>query len=276
MRISLHSAQVGQPVRPPLRSGFTLVEMLIVVLILAILIGVSVRMLQMVRDQKEKAITMQRLEKLKAAIEVFYNEYGHYPPVDHRYVFNDQVDYLVPDVLTINNEMTRWRGGADWEEDYPLFCFGLLAYLMPRFQCDMRYDLSIMTKQPYDYRDMFNNPQWRNKNRDFNGNALLGNGERDELAWELIKPYIDDIIIPHTINTGIGEGGYRGRGNHALGFPSVEKRADPDKPNYYLMQFTVWDGWQRPFHYRSDPPYMTYKLWSDGGRNGPIYGDVGF
>lgn len=71
-----------QPTAQPVNrsAGFTLVEMLVVVLIIAVLIGITVKILGGAGRQAAKAQTVNRMERLKHSIEEYYTEYGQYPP----------------------------------------------------------------------------------------------------------------------------------------------------------------------------------------------------
>jgi prepilin-type N-terminal cleavage/methylation domain-containing protein len=63
------------------RGGFTLIEMLVVVFIMALLMGLLVRNMRNSDERAKRAATENTIEKVKAAIEEFYAEYGQYPPV---------------------------------------------------------------------------------------------------------------------------------------------------------------------------------------------------
>ena len=253
--------------------GFTLVEMLVVVLIIAILIGISVKIIGAFKDQNEKAVTKKRIQQLKAAIEAFYSEYGHYPPVVRDRVFDgdpaytwqenykDLVNYEIPDEWTIDK-----AGNITETYQRPFFYIGLLGYLMPRWSSGDWYNLDHV-KTKLSGQDAFSCKQWKDYNVDFYGNALTTNSTHDVQAKERWMPFISDIIDPDNFGDVKAGGEYLNR-------KSVRSiYGQNGKTQYFLKVFTVRDGWGDSFYYRSDPPHMTYKLWS---KHGVEVGDTGF
>jgi len=239
-------------VRPPDRStGFTLVEMLVVVLIIAILIGLTVKILGGAGRQAAKAVTVNRLERLKHAVEEFYSEYGQYPPVPV-YAGAQPVAYEFPWTngnFTMASGQFAGTNGAGWGEA-PLFTFGLMGFLTARFNGEVRGAYIIRP-------DVFDNPQWRAFNQ------TDGDIERFLAAMRRWAPFLDGP--PDSILNG-----------------RLSARAVRSIP-YTNAVITVVDGWYRDLCYESKPPYQTYKLWSMG-LNGAsetnvtsddIYGNVG-
>jgi len=237
------------------KKGFTLVEMLVVVLIIAILMGLAYRNLDFGKGMSEKAVTLNRMEKLAHAIEEYRAEYGQYPPVNRNHLKKmgfDIIEYMVPDHKTI---------GGWGTVDHPLFQFGLLGFLMPRYECDNRYNLgdySAITLPAH-----YNNWQWKDYNQS-GGAALQGNGPRDARAWQRWKPYVDDIIEPKRIDDTPGGRDIMDR-YCAVGVKNGARHGIDlkNRPDYLLLYFTVVDGWggHGRFKYRSDPPHSTYRLW---------------
>lgn len=265
-----------KPIVSNMRRGFTIIEMLVVVVVVAILIAIMVRTIQGVSGTNERAVTIQRLERLKFAIEEYYNEYGQYPPVDSRHVFSDRVDYMFPHPDYASSASAAI--GQNDEMAYPLFKFGLMGFLVPRYDFEERYDLGDAGGKGLD-KAFFKSSQWSNFNRDKDGNPLIGNGPRDERAWRRWKKFIDDIIKPDRMEFGSNKGG-------DYLWPVYRGSSSGSDPAYYLQQFTIKDGWDNSIKYKSDPPYTSYKLWSTGGadeddystaaRKKWIYGDVGY
>jgi prepilin-type N-terminal cleavage/methylation domain-containing protein len=64
------------------RAAFTLVELLVVVAIILILMGVSMKVMSVVNRAAYASGTIERLEKTKMAIEGFYALKGIYPPCE--------------------------------------------------------------------------------------------------------------------------------------------------------------------------------------------------
>ena len=64
----------------PHKRGFTLIEMLIVIVIILILSGMLLKIMGLVGRKTGAARAHYDLEQLQNAINEFYAEYGHYPP----------------------------------------------------------------------------------------------------------------------------------------------------------------------------------------------------
>jgi len=62
-------------------AAFTLVEMMVVVVVIAILIAGVFRLMKAVDMKNREAQTKARLQRIQNAISAFYAEYGTYPPV---------------------------------------------------------------------------------------------------------------------------------------------------------------------------------------------------
>lgn len=61
------------------RPAFTLVELLVVVLIIGLLIGITVPLVGKMRDRAQAADTMAQINKLRAAIELYHQNFHAYP-----------------------------------------------------------------------------------------------------------------------------------------------------------------------------------------------------
>lgn len=64
-----------------LKKGFTLVELLIVIVIVAILMAITFRVMGVGEEQTERQNTVLRLHALESAISGYYAAFGSYPPV---------------------------------------------------------------------------------------------------------------------------------------------------------------------------------------------------
>ena len=221
------------------RAGFTLAEMLVVVVIIIILMGVVFRMLRPAGEQSARAVTVERLERLKAAVEEFYAEYGQYPPVP--YYKNTKlpgsnsrilgsiapedelvqpVRYECPSTGGMRSDMIGTLEDKQWEEA-PIFTFGLMSFLVKRAG-DGKWHASL-----YDH------DQWRAEN------SINGNQPRDEAAVERWAPFLD----------GATYGDVAGRGGGG---------------SYTNTYVSAYDGWERDFIYVSPPPHQSYLLFSRG------------
>lgn len=68
------------------RQSFTLIEMLVVIVIIAILMGIVYRMSALVGEKSARARAVKDLELLKMCLESYYAAYGKYPPTGNRFV----------------------------------------------------------------------------------------------------------------------------------------------------------------------------------------------
>ena len=65
--------------RPRLHAGFTLVELLIVVVILGVLAAIAIPQFSASTDDSKVAALDASLNNLRTAIELYYQQHGHYP-----------------------------------------------------------------------------------------------------------------------------------------------------------------------------------------------------
>jgi prepilin-type N-terminal cleavage/methylation domain-containing protein len=72
------------------RRGFTLIEMLVVMAIIGILAGITVRITTLVGEKATRASETKRVELLRKCIEGYYRIHGQYPPTYG-------ITYLSPD-----------------------------------------------------------------------------------------------------------------------------------------------------------------------------------
>ena len=238
------------------KDGFTLVEMLVVVLLIAVLAGLIFRMTTMANDRSAKAVTVSRIAKLQAAIEEFYAEYGQYPPVPN-YDNNQPMRFEYPSyeqLVTISgkagNVASADSGSSDWHESWgkaPVFTFGLMSFLLPRFNDlgDSDFDgfgnfdgganagreSSTSSKFALNLGSL---KQWTGHNSD-----TKKDNTRDVEACRRWWPYISDIL----------HNGYcEAKGSAVTGYTN--------------LCTTVLDGWDHELIYKSSPPYQTYELYS--------------
>lgn len=120
------------------KHGFTLIEMMVVIVIIVILAGIVFKLLEMANRDAFKAETVGILEALGHAIEEFRMEYGQYPPTTGvRYEFPNQKEQprFLRDDFIPNNPNSGL--GQD------LFQYGLVSYLWPRARDDINAKNSI-------------------------------------------------------------------------------------------------------------------------------------
>ena len=238
----------------PRRAGFTLVEMLVVIVIILVLMGVVFRMTGPAAGKQAEAVTVKNLERLKAAIEEFYAEYGQYPPVPY-YRGSQNLGYEYPWKQGMRSDMIGKFGDQN-HETAPLFTFGLMSFLLPRH--------TGRAGEAWD--SLLDNDQWG----DYNDQK--GDLTRDARACTRWAPFLEGILTGPLLTEQFLAG----------------KKSDA----YTNLTMTVWDGWERDLVYVSPPPHQSYLLFSMGpdgtydskepdNRDSPankdnIYGDVGF
>ncbi len=219
------------------RAAFTLVEMLVVVLLIAVLAGMVFKLTGLAGDKAAKASTLARLERLKTALEEFYAEYGQYPPVPFYpgigqpfgYEFVDR-DWMDPAIAPIIKNI-----GGSWDAAWsqaPAYTFGLMSFLVTR----------VAGYGGKGYPSTRESTQWGDHNTDKNDDQ-----PRDSAAVARWMPFINDIL--HDTSSGL--------------------RTVPTGAGYTNGVVTVIDGWDHEFHYVSDPPHQTYKLFSSGPDGNP-------
>ncbi len=241
--------------RNSLRQGFTLVEMLVVILLIAVLAGLVFHMTTMANEKSAKAVTLSRIAKLQAAIEEFYAEYGQYPPVP-TYNNGQPLYYEYPSYEQIQisgkagNIRSADTGAKDWRESWdkaPIFTFGLMSFLLPRYNDLGDDDYSSFggyeggayagfnggdsSQAAFTLKDL---KQWNSHN-----SSGKGDNPRDVEACRRWWPYISDIV---------GYTWQEAKGSSVTGYTNLIA--------------TVRDGWDRDLIYKSDPPYQTYELYS--------------
>jgi hypothetical protein len=139
---------------------------------------------------------------------------------------------MSPTVL--NNGFIR-TPGKTWGQG-PLFTFGLMSFLVTRY-ADHADNLGVT--YPDNYAHLVNNEaQWRNYN------ATAGDQARDVGAINGWLMHLGSIYERRT----------------SARYTMYES-ARLDYTNRYL---SVWDEWGTELNYQSDPPYMRYRLWSNG------------
>ena len=248
----LGSASAQTPSRPlrRRRGGFTLIEMLVVVLIMALLMGLLVRHMRNADDRANRAATTKTIEQVSAALEEFFAEYGQYPPVPvyagdgcQPIYFEFPVEYLPPDPragdpllgtpdLSGTQYIVPLNPFSDPTLDQRLFTLGLVSFLVPRYGTVLA-NSPWFGANPSGFSDpneqwMFHTPSQTDQPRDLAAIA----------RW---APFLEGVIQPSPGMT---------HSNALLGRAWINQG------------FTIRDAWGAPLKYQSVPPHQSYKLWS--------------
>jgi prepilin-type N-terminal cleavage/methylation domain-containing protein len=249
------SSSAPTPSRPlrRRRGGFTLIEMLVVVLIMALLMGLLVRHMRNADDRANRAATENTIEKVKAAIEEFFAEYGQYPPVpfykeagDVRrqpIYFEFPMQYTTPpyppEMVPLSG--TQYIGAEDLNPlsdpdlTQRLFTLGLVSFLVPRYG-------TVIDKSPWFAANPsgFSDPneQWMFHT------PSADDQPRDLAAIARWAPFLEGVIQPAPEADMTHFNALLGR-------------------TWINQGLTIKDAWGAPLRYESVPPHQSYKLWSD-------------
>lgn len=234
--------QESEP-RTRAHAAFTLIEMLVVVIVIAILAGLVLAIVSGMGDSK-KAVTIERIEKVRACVTEFYAEYGQYPPVSSCYPGGQPFRYEYPVTNGASDSITyeNWVGPHETDPcSGSIFVFGLMSYLVQRANNDV---MAFVGYVP----GVINN-QWGPVNNQADGPPPYTpiNQIRDDRARTRWTPFLFDPDITTT------EWG----GGHDV-LDGSQHRIWTNK------LITVKDGWGRELNYRSPPPHATYDIWSSG------------
>lgn len=242
--------------------GFTLLEMLVVVLIIVLLAGLVFRMVGAIGKSNDIAETRAKIEKVSHALEEFKAIYGKYPPVPF-YHGSQRTGYEFPTEITWgeNSEqmaqrvVDNGRGTlSDWGGNCTVYTFGLASFFIPRYNGTAeRGPKAFCGVKNYQQVDKNGVPQWTQFNSRVNGK--LGDSDRDLNAVRRILPHLGGKLGP---DNRIADSG-------CLSYWEAPRR-HPFNPDALVtnLNITLADAWRRELHYVSMPPYETYKLWSNG------------
>lgn len=247
-------------------NGFTIIEILVVLVIIIILAGMVFKMMGHAGTKNEQAYTRSVLEKVSHALEEFRATYGKYPPVPY-YPGVDpeqpsEYEYPVSSMMTdaVATQLKNASKNANiWSADEGrVFTFGLISFLFPRYTGAAADSPEIFvgggSDGTYDPTEAIN--QWYDHNIRGVGSPM-GDLRQDLEASRRTMPYL---------------GASLGADNKIAAYGLVEKDwvarsyGSVSYTNFYLH---IDDGWERQIRYQSRPPYDTYKLWSVGpdGKN---------
>lgn len=230
------------------KEGFTLLEILVVLVIMALLMGITFRLTNSVKSAREVSDTMKKIQNLNAAISEYHAEYGIYPPVKMA-VDNDgrtsecdkypgsEIAYSLPDVTTINGFEHK---------------LGLVSYLVDRTDIwgNGQLTLGSIYKNASEafLKDVFGpDSEWSEHGKGLSDeggmatdlNDLLAPSRRDRNFIRKIRPFVRAAVTDY--------------GCH-----------DPTKKDKLHYKFSAVDAWERDLVYICPPPYSSFSLFSLG------------
>lgn len=258
------------------RSAFTLIELMVVILVIALIAAMVFRMVALVGQNNDKAATRATLEKVGHALEEFKAQYGKYPPVPS-YPGPDgkpyqPMCYEFPDRSSrgwgddpertarqfLNYEKTngtiQWGNGG--QNRGVFYTFGLVSFFLPRYNGTASRGPRLLTglgKTGQGSKDSL--VQWRDYNKKVSNK--VGDSAKDLNACRKILPYLG--------------GGIDENGNIDYGLIDHWNVSGARTLNCDLVQIvvtnacpTIKDAWERELRYVSRPPYESYTLSSAG------------
>ncbi len=289
-------------------NGFTIIEMLVVVIVIAILSGLVFKMIGAGGASSDRATAHRQVEALANACEEYRAEYGRYPPVPKflkwhkdkkKWRYIQPVDYSYP------QKPSRWTTGGESgsktlanllkgkshteieETGAYAFKFGLLSFFVPRIEkhaANSPRELFLKGAQSEQHIWFFqNNPDateiTKEKAKRLQKEESFWGGYRRDGDWETSKncPLDDnarDIRVAKKVWPLISEV-VRTDSDY---LPYHDDDWNP-APGYNHNVWTnshvhVTDPWGNSLNYKSDPPYDCFKVWSNGpdGKTGDIVG----
>ena len=127
-KVFIHSNPWGVCIMNRIKSGFTLVELLMVVMVIAVLVGIGVPMAFNTRKEARIANAKQGIADIETAVEHFFQEYGRLPAYDDSF---DIIRSLAGEddndnpkekrfLNVMESEESGWKGKYEdpWESQY--------------------------------------------------------------------------------------------------------------------------------------------------------------
>ena len=221
----------------PQKQGFTLIEVLLVVVVMLLLAGFLFRIARLVADRANQAKARADLQMLANALEEFYGEYGNYPPVR----WGDPSWTNAP-VVSGGHGMRRRSMMYQFVPEQPHPDWPELVHTQPMLAVysagnvdgrDVGYHYGLMSYLLLRNRSGYNQ-EYINYVRD---------SRRDEIAKLRWQHYLADIDM--------------GGGEHTMYHYSTGQRV-------WQRHVTAVDPWDRSYGYEAYPPFLSYRLWSAG------------
>ena len=218
--------------------GFTLIEMLVVIVIIVILMGVVFRLSRAALAKGNDAKETARVAIFKTLIEEFHAEYGIYPPVPE-YGGKQPISFKGPfpeDGQDLNYYVNHYAGSE-------IFQFGLLSFFVNR------PDYGERTFKPE--VGGRNHPKvkasWEGYNDEVGSDGQISQSSKDKAFVKRVKPILDQFEKQDAEGTGFAPGTTYDENGHTTGFCTY-----------------VNDSWGHEYVYISEPPYTSYLIFSKG------------
>ena len=286
-------------------SGFTLIEMMIVILLIVILSGMTFRMVSIMGRNNDVSRTRATLEKVGHALEEYRSSYGKYPEVKFYPIYADSdgdgvsdnfvgirqpVAYEYP-MLTGFDESSAESSAksilnAESKEDYRygvtgkkygiFFTFGLVSYLIPRYNGVAGDDDSVKwlcgyyEKNGEKYQDSEHAfSHWRDNNDKPVGSSP-GDPDRDLVSSRRTLMHLGSYLTDQNTPANVSGCIVSFLGSHGDG---RVRKVSGELGIITNAVATIRDSWYGELRYRCLPPCDNYDLWS-AGPDGKTVGDL--
>lgn len=219
--------------------AFTLLEMLIVIVIIAILAGMILKLMSLSKHFQAKSSCLAVIERVSYALNEYRAEYGQYPPVSNSACISLN-DCHPTDCRTcyttapgVNGSTPPTPGAGTYLATYGgpgLFSCGLVSYLITNFQGATYASLPGYSKSLATARE-----------------------ETVKRRWQ---PFLTNLVD--------GCENRNWHGNEISQNPKLVGSIGSSTFKYYVPRYTLMDPWWRVLRYRSSAPYSSYDFWSAG------------
>ncbi len=258
--------------------GFTLIEILIVIIVMVVLMAISFRVVGIVNERKAKVDRLKAFQQLQAAISEFHAEYGIYPPVE------EEIDNSGASVCDINpgKEIDYTMPIRNYTSGFE-FKFGLISFLSNRIlpnSVDFEgWDHNTPGTLSYIYKgvgrnelsDVFGDPSnesgWAANGKRLTESAeakdlnrMLMPSERDKAFFKRVHPYL----------YGGADGSHIVDAFPIYPDPNKVDGEDAEPPTTYYKIANITEK----YVYITQPPYTSYVLINAGPDHKVVAGDV--
>ena len=265
------------------RHGFTLIEMLIVIVIILILSGMVLKIMTLVSRKASVSRCAHDLLQIENALAEYYAEYGQYPPgtspdgqrnVDYEFE-NDRLpkgwfrDSFLPNHTNLNNMAEFFPDVFVYYDYIPSYLDGIPKghQVDPKYKYDNTHGKWGLG---YHYgltahlwpRDVNHDPFWTGDQVHW----YRKDTERDVAVKKRWAHFLSDLnfhyregdrrhyLTGKSLESTAGSGRYEGHIADAAG----------SKIPFSNNVYTILDPWWNGYYYECKAPYYSYKLWSSG------------